>query len=267
MTRTMASHDAHLADDELLRFIDGEQDERQKAWAAHVASCGHCAGEVALLRGDAQVVRQWLERAAFEEALPARDAHSRPAPAPPHPRSVAHVPPRAAAPGPHRAKRRWSASSPWLRAAVFVLLATPVAALPPVRAWIVGTIAEIGGGPEPAPATLQIEAPVPAAAAAIRFVPAAGAFAVTLESAQAGGVLTLRRGTGEEAVLQLGGADAEPVVSETSLRIRNQAASTVSYLLDVPPGVSRVTVQVGGGRPVLVGPAELAAGVSLDLRR
>jgi hypothetical protein len=280
MSPHMAGPDAHLADDELLRFIDGEDDPLQPDWAGHVSSCDQCSREVQLLRGNAGVVREWLDRAAFEDSLPPRlhvlaadsarrdgaasrrdSTAARRASTAPRPDSTA---PRRDAPAPRRARQ---SVAPWLRAAaVLVLLASPVAAIPALRQWLVGTVTELRDTPDMVPAAVPQERSAAQGASAIRFVPVAGTFAVDLDAAQATGVLVIRHGAGNEAVLQQTGAgEVEPVISATSLRVRNESGSTASFNLQLPVTVNRVVVRVAGAHVRTVDAAALAAGVSIDL--
>jgi hypothetical protein len=276
MSLHTAGPDAHLADDELLRFIDGEDDPLQPEWAEHVTSCARCSHDVQLLRGHAGVVREWLDRAAFEDALPPRlhvgeadsarrdSTAARRASTAPRPDSTAA--PRRDSTAPRRARQ---SVAPWLRAAaVLVLLASPLAAIPALRQWLVGTVTELRDTTGMVPAAMPQERSAAPGSSAIRFVPVAGTFAVDLDVAQATGVLVIRHGTGHEAVLQQTGTDeVEPVISAASLRVRNESGSTASFHLQLPVTVSRVVVRVAGAYIRTVDAAALAAGVSIDLAR
>jgi hypothetical protein len=253
MSLHVARQDAHLADDELLRFIDGEADPQQQGWAEHVGSCVRCAQEVELLRGSAGVVREWLDRAAFEDSLPPRQ----------HPGAAGSTP-RRHAPAP---RRTGQGIAPWLRAAaVLALLAAPVAAVPALRQWLVATVIELRGAADTTPTALPQQDPAVPGSSAIRFVPVTGTFAVELDAAQATGVLVIRHGAGNEAVLQqTGTGKVEPVISATSLRVRNGSGSTASYHLQLPVTVDRVVIRVAAGRTVTLDAAALAAGITVDL--
>lgn len=256
-TNTVAEHTEHLADDELLRFIDGEEDDMRAAWEAHVRVCARCAAEADLLRGHSVLVHDWLERAAFEQAFPAREPTAAPAAAP-------DVVPIDAAR--HR-RARWTRVSPWMRAAALVLLATPVAAIPSVRHWIADTYADIRGtGVQPAPATVQQELQ-PAAVGAIRFVPAAGTFTVLIDAWQHDGTITVQHVAGYEAVLQASAPGIEPVVSATTLRLRNDGVRNASYTLQLPPTVERVVVTIEGRSGISIDAAGLRAGTGVSLRQ
>jgi hypothetical protein len=274
MSLHMARPDAHLADDELLRFIDGEDDPLQPAWAEHVSSCARCSREVQLLRGNAGVVREWLDRAAFEHSLPPRlpvraaDGTSRRDSTAARRDSTAARRDSTAPQRDSTAPRRGRQSvAPWLRAAaVLVLLASPVAAIPALRQWLVGTVSELRDTPDMLPAAIPQEQSAAPGPTAIRFVPVVGTFAVDLDAAQASGVLVIRHGAGHEAVLQqTGTGEVEPVISATSLRVRNESGSTASFHLQLPVAVNRVVIRVAGAHVTTVNAAALAAGVSIDL--
>jgi anti-sigma factor RsiW len=240
MTTSMHST-PHLDDAELARLLDNEHspDEAER-WDAHVAACAHCQGEIDRLRADAGVVRVWLERAAFEEA-------------PPH---------DAVRPGMRR-----SPSTPWLRAAaVSALIALPVtaiAAIPTLRAWVVAAIAELRAGDDAA-TTMSQRAPNATIGDRIRFVPAAGSFAVQLDAEQEVGTLRVAHGTDTLAVLDRDGTPT--VVSESTLRIRNTAASARSYVLQLPLTVTSVTVRIGARTIAELDTSALRTGTELPLR-
>jgi hypothetical protein len=253
----------HLTDEELLRLIDAEGDA---AWRAdrdgHIAACSRCARELELLGADALVVREWVDRAAFEASLPARTGHA--------PARTAH----AADPAQGRGRARRFVSpdrasswrlSPGLRAAaVLALLAAPVAALPGVRAWLADAVT----GSDPVTDVRTTSAPAASpTAAVIRFVPEAGAFVVDLAAAQAAGVLQVGRAAGAEAVLESTAEPAAgPIVSASSLRILNASGDEGSYMLQVPAGVTRVTVRVAGSVITVIDAATLNAGTAVPLR-
>ncbi|HSJ23966.1 MAG TPA: hypothetical protein VK929_04760 [Longimicrobiales bacterium] len=242
----------HLGEDELLRFIDNEGDD---AWRAgrqrHLAACQACTRELDLLAADADLVRTWVDAAAFEADLPPAAAGGR---------------------VPHRTgneRRRHVMASPWLRAAaVLLLMAAPVVAVPALREWVVDSI--IGDGATPGAATLAVPESA-GEAAIIRFVPAAGPFIVSVDAAQEDGTLTLRvdADAGQAALETLpypGGASVEPVISEGSLRLRNSPAAAASYTLTLPASVTRVVVTVDGVPVADLDTTALAGGVTLPLQ-
>jgi hypothetical protein len=249
----------HLTDEELLRLIDDEGDATWRTERdGHIAACSRCARELETLGADALVVREWVERAAFEAALPTRTADGRQAAnaTPGRGRALRFVTPARASS--HRV-------SPWLRAAaVLALLAAPVAALPGVRAWLADAVT---GGEAPADVRTMSAPSASPTAAVIRFVPEAGTFVVDLAAAQAAGVLQVGRATGAEVVLESTVEPVEgPIVSASSLRIPNAAGDEGSYLLQVPAGVTRVTVRVAGSVVSVIDAAALNAGTAVPLR-
>jgi hypothetical protein len=252
MNDTVTQPTPHLGDDELLRLID---DDGDAAWRAprdqHLAGCPTCAHEIELLAGDAATVRSWLDRAAFEDA-PVRGAATGPAAQP--------APARQRMPDPR--SNPWRSGSPWLRAAaVILLIAAPVAALPGLRGWITDIVTGEAGD-----ATVRtMSAPATAEhTAVIRFVPDVATFAVDIDVRQADGVLTIRGGAGSEAVLT-GVDDALPVVSAAALRIHNDAGSQASYALELPATVSRVVVRIDGRVVADLDAQALSTGVDVPL--
>jgi hypothetical protein len=274
MNGSSAGAARHLDDAVLLRLLDGEHSPGEDyARDAHVGACTRCAAALAQLRDDAATVRGWLERAAFEDALP-------PATALPHGHPLAQAP--AHGPSEHdgevrrgtdhhgrsgvsRSARSWHDTAPWLRAAaILLLIAAPVAAIPAVREFVTGAIAELRGDPQVvAPAS----APITTAPSIIRFQPAGGEFLVRIDAAQAAGTLRILPAPGREAVLQLhDGGVAGPVIAADAVHLRNAAAATDSYVLYLPPTVTRVTVLIAG-RTVAVLPATaLTVAVEVPLR-
>ncbi|MBW3552742.1 MAG: hypothetical protein KY466_04480 [Gemmatimonadetes bacterium] len=241
-TETMA----HLSDADLVRHLDLEGDAAERARREeHVRSCDECAARVRLLGHQSETIASWLERT--DQPLPAGSAPE------------AWAAGRAA---PARAERaRTDAVRPWLRAAAIILLiAAPLAALQPVREWVVERIglAEETG----APAITVAEASDPAV---IRFTPAPGVFTVHVAEPAGGASLAIGRTGGEEAVLRGASGGEAPVVSDAALRLAGGAAAAGRlYDLRVPAAVEEVRVIVGS-RLERIGGAELEAGSRVDL--
>ena len=240
MTTSMNST-PHLDDAELVRLLDGEHSPDERArWEAHVAECAHCTAGMDERRADANVVRAWLARAAFE-AAPLRPAV--------------------------RARRPRASAALLLRAAAVIALvvlpATAIAALPALRAWVVATIEELRGDDDVigtrSGATVE-----PMDVDRIRFVPAAGNFTVQLDAAQEVGTLRVAHGSGGAAVLDRVGTEA--IVSESMLRLRNTAASARSYVFQVPLSVTSVTVRIGARTVAVLDTDALRVGTELPVR-
>lgn len=230
----------HLTDADVVRHLDLEGDAAERARRdEHVRSCDACAGRVGVLGRQSRAVATWLQRA---------DPPLRPG-------SAQEV--RAA----HAGRERRETVGPWLRAAAIILLiAAPLAALQPVREWVVERIGLAGEAT--APATTAAEASDPSV---IRFTPAPGAFTVRVAEAAAGAVLTIGRAAGDEAVLRGASGRDVPVVSEDVLRLAGGPyAAGRHYDLRVPAAVVEVRVIVGS-RVARVGGAELSAGGRVDL--
>lgn len=259
----------HLTDEELLCIIDGERDAGWRAdRESHVDTCTECALALQALAADGDIIREWLGHAAFEEgggtpgALPPQ---SRPLPGPAPrdlPRPVSRLQPRAL--------------PAWLKAAaVIALIAAPVAALPGVRAWVVDIV---DGSQRHDVATTAAPA-ASTTAAVIRFVPDPGSFVIDVDAVQAAGELFIGRAAGADAIIEQVAGDATadtgpareagiasgPVVSPTSLRIRNDADGRTRYALHVPAAVTRVTVRVAGAVAAVLDAAAIDNGTSIRL--
>jgi hypothetical protein len=267
MTYTPSST-PHLADDEILRYIDaeGSKTERQR-WDAHLDGCPRCQHETETLRNESRDVSRWLAVAAFE----APGSGEEPAPGPAPERARTPAPERARKPAlerwrvPHRPAAWRTTAAPWLKAAaILLLLAAPVTAIAPLRDWVGDRIATLVSRPAP-PAAAPAAAPV-TTAAAVRFIPAPGTLAVVFDARQAGGDLVVGRSPGAEAVLEVRGDPApEPVVSARMLRIANTSGTTVSYRLLLPPAVERVELTLGD-RQVTLEAADLDRATVIRLR-
>jgi hypothetical protein len=281
---------AHLDDADLLRLMDGEQaPDHKPGLAAHVIGCARCADAAATLQRDAATVRAWLELAAFEtdfgdgsaagaamenaaadgaaaERVSAGDDAAAGAAAGERPAAVRA--PRAR-PRP-RSGRMPFPISPWLlrAAAIVLLVAAPVAAIPSLRGAILDALSGGGnGGPAAAPAAgPDVDAAVQPDVAGVRFEPAAGSFTVTIDAVQPRGSLYVLPAGGREALLHIGDPGTGAVVAPRSVVIRNASGSSGSYTLRVPAGVTSVTVIVAGNRLAVLSRDSIAAGAEVPLR-
>jgi hypothetical protein len=295
MTTSQHAGQAHLDDADIVRLLDGEPSPGERSrMDAHIATCDQCAAAIASLLVDAATVRGWLQRAAFEEALPdagppgyadagavadvdvdvdanaAVGAHAavpRQPPAPPGPVAPG-APPRRTARPPRR-----TAVPAWLlrAAAIIVVVAAPVAAIPTLRDAVIAAIPGTGGDAPAGSAAFRAAPAAPAAPAAahagvIRFEPAAGEFVVRIEAAQAVGTLRIVRADGPEAVLRLSDGSVGAVVAAAAVHIHNTPGDVGGYTLDVPATVTRVLVFVAGTRTAVVTGGDLAAGRELPVR-
>jgi hypothetical protein len=233
----------HLADDEILRYIDAEgADEEARRWNDHLATCPRCWREAETLRAQSGALGRWLAMADFERG------------ATPTVSSVATVTPiaRGGRRGTRMAAGGRGAAS-WLKAAVIaLLLAAPVVAIPAARELGAGAGSRLGASRSRRPPP-PLTAPAGAGTTAIRFVPDPGTFTLVLDAAQAEGSLRVGRTSGAEAVLEVRGHGVlpEPTVSARSVRISNTEATTVSYALSLPSGVEMVRVEIGGRQILL----------------
>lgn len=268
--------DRHLSDGDILRYIDREaadsgagsghatEDERQR-WHRHIEDCPRCADAARSLEADSRAVSDWLDRASFESDGADSDGpeavtiagESRHGPAAVLEASTETL--RAA--GTRRGRRPFPLihRSPWLRAAaILVLLAAPVAAIPAVRSWVVERV--VGG--EEAAVAEQSAAAAPAEPTVLRFVPSAGEFEVRFEP-ETRGALEVQRSSEPEAMLSAVGGDPEATVSASTLRIRNPEPGR--YQLRVPGGTTSVLVRIGE-REVAVREGRIDRGTVVELQ-
>jgi hypothetical protein len=267
----------HLDDADILCFMDGEGEPAElEAWRAHVCACEQCAGEVAALRNQSDFVSGWLARVPVplvERPAPVAVLSRSHAPPAPTGEADAHA---------HRFVRGTPASAraaglrmrgtPWLRAAAAILLlAGPLAAIPPLRDWVgerlgLAPAAEPSAAPR-TPAT-NAAADVGPAATALRFVPAPGTFHFDMDALPGGGTLTLGRGAGSEAVLEVlgSGAAGGVTVSDGGVRVRGGDGEATSYVLRVPAGTDAVVLRVAGFETERIDRRGIDAMVTVQLR-
>lgn len=258
----------HLDDGELLRYVDGELGPAEAGrWEAHVAACERCNRAVQAVLAESRLVSDWLTLADFEADLEPAGRAPVLAAAGTNVRTATlsdnHGPARTpwgARPS-GRGRRTPAVSSAWLKAAAIVLLvAGPLAALPGVRGWVFRQVGMTGG--TTTTTTTAVDGPV---SPVIRFEPAAGSFTIRFEADIAEGALALERAgaTGAvEAVLRMDGA-AEPVVAERVLRILDAEPGTRLTLV-LPAAVTDVRVFLDT-REVRVSGEEIDAGRTVRL--
>jgi hypothetical protein len=256
MNRQTALSSPHLDDGQLVRYLDSEGSaEETRRWDEHLGACPRCRGEAETLRNNSRALSRWLAAADFDTiAAPATAAAAAPAMRPGR-RGVWH--------------RARGGSGPWLKAAVItLLLAAPLAALPPMREWIAHQVASLRADDPAVILPAQAPASGDAQGGVIRFVPAHGSFRVVVDEPQREGFLRVGRTAGPEAVLEIRGAGTrpEPVVSARGIRIANSREARTSYTLSLPPEVDAVSVDIGGQRVHLDG-RNLSQPLTISLRR
>lgn len=236
----------HLSDSELLRCLDEEATASERArWERHISECSHCSHQLEAIEEDGRLVREWLERAAFEEAAPAAEGATIARTA-----RTARIARLASPDGRSRL-------APWLRAAaVLALLAAPVAAIPTLRGWVVERVTRPGVAPETSAATTGI-----GEGTIVRFVPDSGEFQVVFDP-DASGALTIGTSADDAAVLRSSGTGPEATVSPSQLRIRRSGAG--DYVLRVPESITSVRVRIGE-RSVSVLVGEIRRGTVIEL--
>jgi hypothetical protein len=256
----------HLDESDLLHLVDGDLPPMERdVYLLHVAQCEACAEQLQTLRRRTSNLSALLA----EVELPDDFVYPR-------------MPERPATVHPLLPQRGGWMRSGWARAAAVVLLvALPFAGVAPLRAWAMDRLgaawSEVRGlfggdsdapapTPQPAPAPAAPAAPAETAGSTLFFTPSGARFALTIGSAQAGGSLTIGRAEGSEGTVEVtGGTSETPVVSESSVRIENEAASTASYRVLLPPSVRTLTVRIGSASAVTLDAAVLAAGRTMDL--
>lgn len=269
----------HLDDGELLALLDGEADDAERVdLETHLAACAECRARMERYRLRRDRLATLLAGADFD--IPASTSLTS------APTSTVDVANEAEAPDrkviplrPRAAEPRRFVDRPWLRAAaVVVLLAAAAAIATPARAWIIAFVSRrwshITQQPQtpsprttPAPPVQRPPEPVQASAQ-VRFVPAGAELRVEVAHAQAAGSLTLVSVDGTAASGEVVGVQAvEMLVVPSGLRIRNTAAATADYRVQVPEAVRRVRVRIGG-REIVVERIDLGgAGKTISLAR
>ena len=139
----------------------------------------------------------------------------------------------------------------WRAAAAIALFAVAVVGVHPVRAWILQAARVLwsaaSGAPRPAaPPVARV-----AGASTVTFSPPSAVFVLRVAQAQSGGTLTIETTSASSASASAGGGQgsAELVVLPDGLRIVNDPASAVSYVVRLPATVARIEVGVGAAAP------------------
>jgi hypothetical protein len=254
--------DEHLDDGALVRLIDGEAADGERAGVeAHLAACPVCAARLGSLRRRSVNLGVLLARGDF--AVPAAPS------APVDELAARREARRAAPPAPSRS---------WLRAAAVAALVIVGAGLfsSPVRAWFrdilggAGSGAPVAARPAPAPA-YDPNAASPSPGARVRFMPQGEEMTVEIAHPQAGSALVLERAPSSTSPAEVRapvGALGDLLVLPTGLRIANTAnsLSAAEYHVTVPSTVQRVRVRIGTAPSITVSTAELARGRRIELR-
>src|SRR5687768_4428967 len=126
----MTTNTAHLRSDEILRLIDNDTTPLERSqFDSHLIVCARCSDEAATMRDDGLLFTSTLRTAAWEEELPAKVVSFAEVVAARDARAAAGIVPL---------RRSWSGVPVWTRAAaVLVIVAGPVAAVPAWREWLV----------------------------------------------------------------------------------------------------------------------------------
>jgi hypothetical protein len=158
----------------------------------------------------------------------------------------------------------------WLRAAAVVVgLLALGSAVRPVRAWIAARWTALTAhevvAVHPVPQALM-PTPAPASATSVAFVPGAASFVVAFEAVPAGGRLSVEPTATDRLTLTSTGR-AGVLVLPGELRVQNSAASTSDYRVEMPAGLTRLRVRVGGRTVLDVAPSAATHGWTIDLVR
>lgn len=240
----------HLSDGEIVRYIDERaSDQTPREWREHVERCARCDRSARALEEESRLVSDWLDRADFEGEGSAGEG-------------VLPLEARGAT-EPYRAASGSGSRSltmgPWLRAAaVLVLLAAPVAALPGVRTWVTERVT---GGAEAA-STDATAAASAEEGTVLRFAPAPGEFEVRFTAGSEGSIRVDRSDEEEAVLISIGGAP-ETVVSSSALEIRNPEPGR--YHLRLPVQTTGAWIRVEG-RAVTVSDRQIDQGTVVEIQ-
>jgi hypothetical protein len=238
-------HGAHARDETLIRIIDGQLLDDDRAAVVHANACSTCRARIDVLR---------RRRARLTEILVATDAPLVPVP---NVRDVLPIAARRAAaraaissvttirPSIGRRLRRPTRRT--IAVAVLILSGAALAAQP-VSRWVMARWQRADAPVPVPPATNPGVDPAPSSAA-IAFVTQPGEFTIRFDATPASGTLTLRAvaGTKVGADVTAGAKDEGFFVLPDGLRIRNSTTSVATYLVTLPSDVRRVRVQIGAG--------------------
>lgn len=233
----------HLDDAAIVQLLDAEVAEEEKR--EHLESCSVCGARTDELRVRTEALRQVLTAADRVWGEAPSDLWDR--------IQRAHASPRGAkraSTGRRQSSlhpRRWT---PLLKAAAVagVLLAGGLSA-EPVREWIRRTAEQLlGGGGESDSTVATPPGGEEAVAVRARFVPQGPVLVIRIDEPQVAGTLTVSFETRDDAQGQILTADpdADLVVNPDGFRAVNGPGVDWSYRFDVPEGLDRVAVWVGG---------------------
>jgi hypothetical protein len=145
----------------------------------------------------------------------------------------------------------------WRRVGIAAAGLITLAAVRPVRAWVVaqaGAIwaAVVGATGHPSPGT----APAAGREGSVSFVPAGDSLLVRVHTRQRTGRLTIAFHAGAVATARLAGdaADAELLVLPAGIQIVNAPGSRASYVLQLPATLTTVILRVADEPPLHLKP-------------
>jgi len=155
----------------------------------------------------------------------------------------------------------------WLRAAAIIaVLLGGSLFVPPVRAWLAGLLEPVRDGAGDSASVPDVPPVVPVDTLGIRFESSAAAWTIEFGSAPSAGVLTVEWTAADSVTAERysdGGEEELVRMRAGLLRVRNAPASTARYRVVLPPSVTEVTIRVPG-RADVTWPASVGRR-SLDL--
>jgi hypothetical protein len=250
--------DLHVDDDAILHLVDEDAPPGElAAWARHADVCESCAKRLRERRRDSEIVRSLISELQLPAGFPDADALMAAAGWRADGSGVSTFPLR----------RPWLDGSALKVAAAALLVITSLALMSPVRAAVVEWVRQM--------TTERSDPPAEGAGAvnseiedgyALRFNPGGREVRIRIDSRQPAGALIVTRGNGAEAFLEMPAGSGEALISESVVRLRNEAASRSDYRLGVPPSVDLVTIEIADAPPMRLMDADFDTGRRVELQ-
>lgn len=240
MTDTVEATEQHPTDGDLVRLLDGEEED--PALEEHLERCDDCRRRYRRIAGWSREVGRALDAVdpvVEEGAEPDREADA-----------------------------PWTGAPRWMKAAAgVVLLVSAALAFQPVRAWVVDRAERVAQrlgfvdrtGPE---------AGAGGGGASIAFVPEGRRLRIQVEAPQTEGELEVAMGP-DDGRVRASVVDPEPGAAgpapgfaafPSELRIRNGSGVGASYRVTVPPSIEELEIRVGGRSLARLAGEEIAPG-------
>jgi hypothetical protein len=145
----------------------------------------------------------------------------------------------------------------WRTVSVAAAALVAIAAVRPVRAWVVERAGALWAAVTGTQTPLDARAAVTVREGSVSFLPAGDAFVIQVRTRQDAGHLAIEFGDAAVASARILGdaAAAELVVLPAGIRIGNTPNSRASYALRLPATLKAVTVTIADERPIHLEPA------------